>query len=69
MVLFSHTGDVEASHERTLFKELHAQISCSLAPPFWKRNIESNLSETFNMYFCHFKGENTLQQVTKNMHK
>lgn len=61
---FLHTGEVEASHKRTLFKKLHAQISSySLLPPFWKRQIESNLSQTFNIYFCHFKGENTLQQV------
>lgn len=58
---FSHTGEVEASHNRALFKELHAQISSySLPPPFWKRQIESNLSQTFNIYFYHFKGENTL---------
>lgn len=65
---FSHTEEVEASHKSTLFKELHEQISSySLPPPFWKRQIQSNLSQTFNIYFCHLKGENTLQQVRKKI--
>lgn len=64
---FSHTGEVEASHKRTLFKTLHAQISYALPSPFWKRQIESNLSQTFNIYFCHIKGENSLQQLREKI--
>lgn len=66
--IFSHTGEVEASHKRNLFKKLHVQISSySLPSPFWKRQIESNLSQTFNIYFCNFKGENTLQQAREKI--
>lgn len=31
-IFFPHTGEVEASHKRTLFKELHAQISSYSTP-------------------------------------